>query len=51
MSRSLIDEAVDALAQAKAEHDELEKLYNPHVDFAGVEEQAQAIIQELKTLM
>ena len=51
MSRSLIDEAVSALARAKAGHDELEKLYNPHVDFAGVEEQAQAIISEMKELM
>lgn len=51
VSRSLIDEAVSALAQAKAGHDELEKLYNPHVDFAGVEEQAQAIIGEMKELM
>ncbi len=51
VSRSLIDEAVAALARAKAEHDELEKLYNPHVDFAGVEGQAQAVIEELKALM
>lgn len=51
VSRSLIDEAVSALARAKAHHDELEKLYNPHVDFAGVEDQARAIIGEMKGLM
>lgn len=33
---SLLDESVEALAQAKEQHDELEALYNPHVDFAGV---------------
>lgn len=51
VSRSLIDEAVAALARAKAGHDELERLYNPHVDFAGVEEQARKVIEELKGLM
>ncbi|HPE15422.1 MAG TPA: hypothetical protein PK597_00540 [Oscillospiraceae bacterium] len=33
---SLLDESVEALAQAKAQHDDLEAAYNPHVDFAGV---------------
>lgn len=36
VSAALIDEAVDSLAQAKAMHDELEALYNPHVDFNQV---------------
>ena len=36
------------LAQAKALHDELEALYNPHVDFAGVSALAQAHIARLK---
>ncbi|MGN1004589.1 MAG: hypothetical protein ACI4O5_07090 [Oscillospiraceae bacterium] len=36
VSSALIDEAVDSLAQAKAMHDELESLYNPHVDFDRV---------------
>ena len=29
---ALVEEAVDSLAQAKAMHDALEQLYNPHVD-------------------
>lgn len=45
--QSLLDQAVDALAQAKAEHDVLEKLYNPHVDFEGVYAQADAVAEEL----
>lgn len=33
ISAALIDEAVESLAQAKAMHDDLEALYNPHVNF------------------
>lgn len=33
ISSALIDEAVESLAQAKAMHDDLEALYNPHVNF------------------
>ena len=47
---ALLDEGVESLAQAKAEHDELEKLYNPHVDFAGVYDQADEVIEELLAL-
>ena len=36
VSSALIDEAVESLAQAKAIHDNLEALYNPHVDFDRV---------------
>lgn len=36
VSSALIDEAVDSLAQAKRMHDNLEALYNPHVDFERV---------------
>ena len=35
MSAALVDEAVEAMAQAKAMHDTLEALYNPHVDLTG----------------
>ena len=45
--RSLTDEAVQALAQAKAKHDVLEDLYHPHVDFARVDEMAQEILARL----
>lgn len=50
VSASLLDEGVDALAQAKAEHDELERLYNPHVDFDGVYFQAEELTGELLAL-
>lgn len=36
VSSALTDEAVTALAKAKAMHDDLEALYNPHVDFEQV---------------
>ena len=45
--RSLVDEAVQALAQAKAMHDALEDVYHPHVDFARADEIAREIIAGL----
>ena len=36
MHQLLMEEAVAGLQMAKAAHDELEKVYNPHVDFDGV---------------
>lgn len=50
VQNALLAEGMDALAQAKAEHDRLEQLYNPHVDFDGVEAQAGEIIEELMAL-
>lgn len=50
VSSALLSEAVDALAQAKADHDTLEALYNPHVDFKGVYAQAEEIANELLAL-
>ena len=47
VSAALTDEAVDALAQAKAMHDELEGLYNPHVDFERVYRMAEEISDSL----
>lgn len=47
LSLSLLDLAVDTLAQAKSLHDELEALYNPHVDFAGVYAEADKYISRL----
>ena len=35
VTAALMEEGVDALAHAKAVHDQLEALYNPHVDFEG----------------
>lgn len=43
VSSALVDEAVGSLAQAKAMHDDLEALYNPHVDFDLVERMARQI--------
>ena len=36
LRESLVDDAIDTLAQAKALHDQLEMLYNPYVDFNGL---------------
>lgn len=44
---ALVEEAVESLAQAKAMHDDLEALYNPHVDFDRVYATADAISVEL----
>ena len=45
---ALTEEAVEALAQAKGMHDELEALYNPHVDFGQVYGIAGGIIRRLE---
>ncbi len=50
VSAALEEEAVASLAQAKAMHDQLEGLYNPHVDFDRVEETARAVWEDLQTL-
>ena len=47
VSAALKEEAVSSLAQAKQIHDELEALYNPHVDFDRVHEIADGIIGEI----
>ena len=38
MADALREEAVAALREAKAAHDALEAVYQPHVDFAGVDD-------------
>lgn len=48
VARSLRESAVDALSRAKAEHDELERLYNPCVDFTGVYALAEAEAERLR---
>lgn len=47
VASALTQEAIASLAQAKALHDELEALYNPHVDFALVEKKARAVAADL----
>ena len=50
VSAALVEEAVSSLAQAKAMHDDLEAIYNPHVDFGLVDRLAQDVWQEISTL-
>ena len=47
VSAALAEEAVASLAQAKAMHDDLEAIYNPHVDFGLVERTAQDVWEEI----
>ena len=47
VSRALLEEGVDSLAQAKAIHDDLEAIYNPHVDFDRVHQLARSIGDEI----
>ena len=49
VSSALVEEAVSSLAQAKAMHDDLEALYNPHVDFGRVDETARLIWAEISS--
>lgn len=49
VSAALVEEAVSSLAQAKAMHDDLEAVYNPHVDFGLVEKTARSIWEEILT--
>ena len=47
VSAALVEEAVSSLAQAKAMHDHLERLYNPYVDFEQVRAAAERAAWEL----
>jgi len=44
---ALVDEACLTLAEAKLAHDELEALYNPHIDFNGVFSLAEKISAQI----
>lgn len=44
---ALMDEAVESLAQAKSMHDDLEALYNPHVDFEKVYRMADQLAEQI----
>ena len=50
VSAALVEEAVESLAQAKAMHDDLERLYNPYVDFDRVDQAARRIADEILDL-
>ncbi len=47
VSAALTEEAVSSLSQAKTMHDELEALYNPHVDFERVYQMADKLSQAI----
>ena len=47
VAAALENEAISALGQAKAAHDRLESLYNPHVDFDRVYQMADDLAAEL----
>jgi hypothetical protein len=47
VSAAILDEGMDSLAEAKALHDQLEALYNPHVDFHRVGEIARNMGDEI----
>ncbi len=49
VAAALEGEAISALGQAKAAHDRLESLYNPHVDFDRVYQMADDLAAELLT--
>ena len=49
VSAALVDEAVDSLSQAKSMHDDLEAVYNPHVDFGLVDKIARELWKEVLT--
>lgn len=47
VATALMEEGMETLAQAKALHDELEGVYNPHVDFDGVYAVAERLSGEI----
>ena len=50
VAAALTEEAVAGLAQAKAAHDRLERLYNPFVDFDAVMDTADRLADEILSL-
>jgi len=49
IAEALAEEAVEALSQAKALHDKVEAIYNPHVDFNLVRKTAEEVAREILT--
>ena len=50
VASALLEEGIADLAQAKAAHDRLERLYNPYVDFNGVSKTADQLAQQILAL-
>ena len=51
LSAALREEGLDALREAKAAHDQLEALYHPHVDFAGVQQLAREELERIESYL
>ena len=51
ISASLMEEALGAFREAKANHDRLENLYHPYVDFDRAEGKTKAVIAEILSLL
>lgn len=51
VAAALRDEGLDALREAKAAHDQLEEVYHPHVDFAGVQQLAEEELKRIESCL
>lgn len=50
ISAELMEDGIQELKQAKAFHDEMEAIYHPFVNFAGVNKMTKALIEEIEQL-
>ena len=48
--RQLLEEGLECLAAAKAEHDVLEERYTPYMDFDGIDEKRKQVLEEIRRL-
>ena len=51
VSNALREEGLEALQEAKAAHDQLEAVYHPHVDFAGVQQLAEEELTRIESYL
>ena len=51
VSSALREEGLEALREAKAAHDQLEAVYHPHVDFAGVQQLAEEELARIESYL
>ena len=51
VAAALMEEGISGLAQAKAAHDQLEAVYHPHVDFAGVQQLAEEELTRIESYL
>lgn len=50
VANELMEDGMEALRQAKSFHDEMEAIYHPYVNFAGVNRVTKALIEEIEQL-